>query len=174
MPYYKKYGKRSYRRNYQRKGSRRLKTFRKMTGGTPETVVDKIARYGGAVGTIAKTVSGIMSMINVETKYYDKVFPLNPVSNIGGYVGLLNDISAGNGESERSGEKVVGKELLVNYQAQIANTTVPNTLIAMYVVYDKKPELPFNWFAYRDWETDRKSTRLNSSHEIPSRMPSSA
>ena len=27
---------------------------------------------------------------------------------------------------------------------------------------------------YRDWETDRKSTRLNSSHEIPSRMPSSA
>ena len=31
---------------------------------------------------------------------------------------------------------------------------------------DKKP--------YRDWETDRKSTRLNSSHEIPSRMPSSA
>ena len=29
-------------------------------------------------------------------------------------------------------------------------------------------------YAYRDWETDRKSTRLNSSHEIPSRMPSSA
>ena len=27
---------------------------------------------------------------------------------------------------------------------------------------------------YRDWETDRKSTRLNSCHEIPSRMPSSA
>ena len=27
---------------------------------------------------------------------------------------------------------------------------------------------------YRDWETDRNSTRLNSSHEIPSRMPSSA
>ena len=31
-----------------------------------------------------------------------------------------------------------------------------------------------NKWAYRDWETDRKSTRLNSSHEIPSRMPSSA
>ena len=29
-------------------------------------------------------------------------------------------------------------------------------------------------WGYRDWETDRKSTRLNSSHEIPSRMPSSA
>ena len=28
--------------------------------------------------------------------------------------------------------------------------------------------------AYRDWETDRKSTRLNSSHSRASRMPSSA
>ena len=29
-------------------------------------------------------------------------------------------------------------------------------------------------WAYRDWETDRKSTRLNSSHLKLSRMPSSA
>ena len=31
-----------------------------------------------------------------------------------------------------------------------------------------------NLAAYRDWETDRKSTRLNSSHRSLSRMPSSA
>ena len=30
------------------------------------------------------------------------------------------------------------------------------------------------WVQYRDWETDRKSTRLNSSHSAKSRMPSSA
>ena len=30
------------------------------------------------------------------------------------------------------------------------------------------------WDVYRDWETDRKSTRLNSSHSAKSRMPSSA
>ena len=30
------------------------------------------------------------------------------------------------------------------------------------------------WQLYRDWETDRKSTRLNSSHSAKSRMPSSA
>ena len=30
----------------------------------------------------------------------------------------------------------------------------------------------YGW--YRDWETDRKSTRLNSSHSGESRMPSSA
>ena len=31
-----------------------------------------------------------------------------------------------------------------------------------------------NAIQYRDWETDRKSTRLNSSHSAKSRMPSSA
>ena len=30
------------------------------------------------------------------------------------------------------------------------------------------------YYDYRDWETDRKSTRLNSSHSRASRMPSSA
>ena len=33
---------------------------------------------------------------------------------------------------------------------------------------------PFQLTDYRDWETDRKSTRLNSSHSAKSRMPSSA
>ena len=32
----------------------------------------------------------------------------------------------------------------------------------------------YNSQLYRDWETDRKSTRLNSSHSAKSRMPSSA
>ena len=34
--------------------------------------------------------------------------------------------------------------------------------------------LPKKQKAYRDWETDRKSTRLNSSHITRTRMPSSA
>ena len=38
----------------------------------------------------------------------------------------------------------------------------------------EKTEANSQTTSYRDWETDRKSTRLNSSHEIPSRMPSSA
>ena len=38
---------------------------------------------------------------------------------------------------------------------------------------DEEPEV-FDKCTYRDWETDRKSTRLNSSHITRSRMPSSA
>ena len=39
---------------------------------------------------------------------------------------------------------------------------------------DLGPVYGKQWRRYRDWETDRKSTRLNSSHSRASRMPSSA
>ena len=39
-------------------------------------------------------------------------------------------------------------------------------------IYAKKNNIKVKF--YRDWETDRKSTRLNSSHRSLSRMPSSA
>ena len=39
---------------------------------------------------------------------------------------------------------------------------------------DCGPQLKKSKENYRDWETDRKSTRLNSSHSAKSRMPSSA
>ena len=41
--------------------------------------------------------------------------------------------------------------------------------------FDELQAEPLNYdIRYRDWETDRKSTRLNSSHRSLSRMPSSA
>ena len=40
--------------------------------------------------------------------------------------------------------------------------------------YDYDEEYVGYESCYRDWETDRKSTRLNSSHSAKSRMPSSA
>ena len=73
-------------------------------------------------------------------------------------------------------------EGLFNYPAQLHE--VDSTLFEQYVtvsrlivdtvrqalaIYNKVLVV-----IYRDWETDRKSTRLNSSHEFVSRMPSSA
>ena len=45
--------------------------------------------------------------------------------------------------------------------------------IAFNTVLGREQTYYFN-VRYRDWETDRKSTRLNSSHRSLSRMPSSA
>ena len=44
---------------------------------------------------------------------------------------------------------------------------------AWFTSQQQRQTLFFNTL-YRDWETDRKSTRLNSSHLKLSRMPSSA
>ena len=55
---------------------------------------------------------------------------------------------------------------------------VDNGQVEMTVVEtkkeEKKEESKEEKKQYRDWETDRKSTRLNSSHITRSRMPSSA
>ena len=48
----------------------------------------------------------------------------------------------------------------------------PDWKPAVYEQYDAPIRAIYS--RYRDWETDRKSTRLNSSHITRSRMPSSA
>ena len=59
----------------------------------------------------------------------------------------------------------------------------PPDIIKALGEFDLDPSSPINrpwetakkhYTGYRDWETDRKSTRLNSSHLKLSRMPSSA
>ena len=52
-------------------------------------------------------------------------------------------------------------------------------VLRLILIFGLAFELPvflvsLNLVGYRDWETDRKSTRLNSSHSRASRMPSSA
>ena len=47
-------------------------------------------------------------------------------------------------------------------------------VVESWKLYPKENEKNKKKAAYRDWETDRKSTRLNSSHITRSRMPSSA
>ena len=56
------------------------------------------------------------------------------------------------------------------YLTFYAKGRVKSFLISLVDLMAAFPSL----LSYRDWETDRKSTHLNSSHEFVSRMPSSA
>ena len=56
----------------------------------------------------------------------------------------------------------------------VDNTNIGNGKVLAYNSTDDKLEYVTSARVYRDWETDRKSTRLNSSHSAKSRMPSSA
>ena len=97
-----------------------------------------------------------------------------------------------NSDRESLSEEIKGKEfekfvpakvmmptptkLEINYGKSISSMDFKEFHENMIYVNDKPIKLneKKSYYDYRDWETDRKSTRLNSSHEIPSRMPSSA
>ena len=62
--------------------------------------------------------------------------------------------------------------IAANVSAQIVH--VPDFPTQKLNTESAASEAVVNEQMYRDWETDRKSTRLNSSHSAKSRMPSSA
>ena len=61
--------------------------------------------------------------------------------------------------------------LLQHLQSLLCYLTFYTLPMSLNLTYQK---IEFSLLPYRDWETDRKSTRLNSSHRSLSRMPSSA
>lgn len=136
--------RRSRRRRTTRRAPRkgRLQNARKMTGDSPVTAVDRIARGVGSVATIAKTVSGIVSMINVEDKYVDTALSAS-ITSVSHYAVALNAIAQGADVNQRNGNKVLDKYIQLNLRLFLdstASATQTNTL-RLVVVIDKKPQI---------------------------------
>ena len=63
---------------------------------------------------------------------------------------------------------IIGKPCKLSFDSHVFNDVIVHGIeLGKTTGLKNAPE-------YRDWETDRKSTRLNSSHSGESRMPSSA
>ena len=62
----------------------------------------------------------------------------------------------------------------VTVKATLLQDTLKQNLQYERLLKHRDEEIRRLKILYRDWETDRKSTRLNSSHITRSRMPSSA
>ena len=62
----------------------------------------------------------------------------------------------------------------LNKKLQNSKSNDPFLLTLRKRLMNEQMNLNGPTLSYRDWETDRKSTRLNSSHSAKSRMPSSA
>ena len=89
-----------------------------------------------------------------------------------------------NGEIMSPLDDLISPQRFLNRMLSMGESHINNTR-GSSIIYDKstvdardgEAELLRNvnlGTTYRDWETDRKSTRLNSSHSAKSRMPSSA
>ena len=78
-------------------------------------------------------------------------------------------------------EKIVKKEnnqiaiaISGNEDVYVINSDEDEMKILAWICGSEADHFTIYSGSYRDWETDRKSTRLNSSHLKLSRMPSSA
>lgn len=145
MPY-----RRGYRRNYRGqknmfapKRKTKIEKVRKMVGTEPETLVDKIGKGVGTVATIARTVSGIVSMINVEDKYVDTAISVDLSVGTPTNAVTLNAIAQGADYNQRNGNKVLDKCLQVNLRAFLdpTATALATNMVRVVILLDKKPQI---------------------------------
>ena len=101
------------------------------------------------------------------------------ISNLTAEANSLKQDSAKEMIKTQSQERISSEDNLVKIISELLKNGLPITspqvsdLIQM--LYGVRIDTVQNAAQpYRDWETDRKSTRLNSSHSAKSRMPSSA
>ena len=128
------------------------------TKETKETI-ESIWKYGNIwVGTFVNTKT-----INYIIKYITKIDE--------DHKGFKSIILSSAGIGKQYIERQDAKNNKYNGENTKETYILPSgTRTALPIYYRNK----IYTVEYRDWETDRKSTRLNSSHSAKSRMPSSA
>ena len=119
----------------------------------------------------------------VGTDY--KISSIDSLNNYKGKLPSFNIIEAAKGLQDNSTNNIFGLPLSndrVRLFDMLGYGLNSSNYLKFLQVSDSFNVNPFRFLAYqkvyfdhyRDWETDRKSTRLNSSHRSLSRMPSSA
>ena len=108
----------------------------------------------------------------------DDAYITNVFKNNGAGVAVMftKNVKMFNNYFEESwGDSAYGLLLKEISDSYIFNNRFARNTSGIYMEGTSRIKVEKNRLAeYRDWETDRKSTRLNSSHEFVSRMPSSA
>ena len=108
---------------------------------------------------------------SIEPNFFDNFKILNDGSRENIFVIVEN----GNAEFDaRSIGSMSNKLRLTMLTLHYSQQSTWNMITKPWNGFCARPKFIERYEAYRDWETDRKSTRLNSSHSGESRMPSSA
>lgn len=131
----KNYGRKSRRFTRRAAGGRR-RQIKKWAGEKP-SIVDRIARYAGPVGRIARTVSGLVQMVNTEKKYVDNTSSLIAVPNTGVAVATYTTMPQGLGDNARMGNVIKGKSISGKLYLQ-KNIGVQTTGMRLLWILDKE------------------------------------
>lgn len=138
MAYYKK--RRGYRK---RRGGLLSKNgrLRKLVGQEPKTRIEKIARYGGAIGEIASTVAGIASLVNSEQHYFDTTINTSNITNTGSLQAQLTAVAQGDSQNNRSGNWILCKDFQMRLNVQVPTAQTSPVQVGWALVMDKKPSI---------------------------------
>lgn len=131
--------KKTYKKKvFKRSGNRKNITKKRLAGHRP-SMIDRIARFGGAIGSVARTVAGMTRLINSEVKYLD-VASSTTVTDVGAtYLVLLNGLAQGDDYNNRSGRSVLMKSLTMKWQINNGTPASAQT-VHFAIVMDKKPD----------------------------------
>ena len=128
-----------------------------------------------------------MVMVTSDMYKMDINITSNTFYNDGSACSHLTGVAQGDSDGARTGNSILVKSLQV--KGVVTRTTSGDAVqtCRIVIVQDRQNVADssnpgyttvfassYPQTRYRDWETDRKSTRLNSSHSRASRMPSSA
>lgn len=137
------------RKNFARKPrvSRQLQTRRQLAGTKPLSMIDRIAGGVGTVATIAKTVSGLMNLVNVEDHYIDTALTAAVTNAAAGTAINVNLVGQGTDRNQRVGNKLLCKAIHGIFAATIDSAIVNSFCLMRFVlVLDKKPQIgPTTW-----------------------------
>lgn len=129
--------KKTFRRSRRatRRPSRR-QAIKRWAGEKP-SVIEKIARYAGPIGTIAKTVGGIMHMVNCEAKYVDNASAVTTIPTTGTFVATYTTMPQGLGDQARNGNSIKGKGINAK-MLLFKNSSVASSTVRLMWVLDKE------------------------------------
>jgi len=109
---------------------------KKLVDGKPPGRLELIAKnYIGPIGTIARTVAGIASAINVE----DKLINVTSTATVGssGSIALLTGLAQGLGDNDRVGNKLLLQSIYFNLIAS-QNPIATTTFLRVILFVDKE------------------------------------
>jgi len=129
----KYYGRRNTRTRRVAYGGKRRRNIKRWAGEKP-SIMDKIARYAGPVGRIAKTVGGIMQMINPEKKFVDNNTSTAFIPTTGTAVATYTMMPQGLGDQARTGNTIKGHSIYGRYVLYLDPSATRSTVRLMWVL----------------------------------------
>lgn len=136
--------------------NRNTQKYRKMSGQKSVTSIERIARVGGAIGSIARTVAGMAGLINSEVKFVDTTLT-GSLDNTPSYALALTSIAEGDDVSQRNGRFVLSKAIHGRFNINVPTAQLAPVRCGFCLVMDKEPQL-----AAPSWTTIFNSTDPNS------------